>query len=114
MAKAVQALLSEGFDVVGIVGDGTSLLEEASRLGPDVLIMDIDMPGMTGLDAVARLTEDGCSAAIVMLTVYEEPELVDDALKAGARAYVTKGRLRSDLVRAIRAALQKTTFVSEP
>lgn len=109
----MRTLLAKDFDVVGIVGDGTSLLEEASRLVPDVLIVDIDMPGMTGLEAVARLTEAGCGAAIVMLTVYEEPELVEDALKAGARAYVTKGRLRSDLVAAIRAALQKTTFVSE-
>ena len=110
----MRTLLAKDFDVVGIVGDGTSLLEEARRLAPDVLIVDIDMPGMTGLEAVARLTDAGCGAAIVMLTVYEEPELVEDALRAGARAYVTKGRLRSDLITAIRAALQNTTFVSEP
>src|SRR5688572_29542358 len=88
-----QRLLESEFDVVKTVGDGLTLLEEAVRLKPEVLVLDICMPGMCGIDAARRLRALGCQAKIVFLTVQEDPDYVRAALEAGAEGYVLKDRL---------------------
>ncbi len=112
LAEAVRLLLSDEFEVLSVVTDGENLIADARRLAPDVLIVDIAMPGITGIEAVRRLTEGGCAAAMVMLTMYEEPEYVARALEAGARGYVSKNRLKPDLILAVRTVLEGGTFVS--
>ena len=112
LAEAVRLLLSDEFEVLAIVSDGESLIAEALRLAPDVLIVDIAMPGITGIETVRRLIDGGCAAAMVMLTTYEEPEYVARALEAGARGYVSKNRLMPDLILAVRRVLEGGTFLS--
>ena len=84
----------------------------AATLQPDVIVLDISMPGMSGLEVAARLRSAESRAAIVFLTVHNDFEVVDAALAAGASGYVIKSRLASDLVLAVRAARARRTFVS--
>jgi DNA-binding NarL/FixJ family response regulator len=104
--------LEPEFDVVKAVGDGRALLEEAARLEPDILVLDISMPVLSGLDAARRLQASGCQARIVFLTVHDDPDYVRAALAAGALGYVVKCRLASDLLLAMHEALAGRSFVS--
>ena len=113
LVQAVERLLADEFEVVGCVYDGEALVREAARLSPDVLLVDIAMPILSGLQALRLLVGDGCAATIVMLTSYQDPSLVEEALEAGATGYVTKDRMAPDLIRAIRSALEGRTFVSK-
>jgi DNA-binding NarL/FixJ family response regulator len=104
--------VEQEFEVVNKVGDGETLLGEAARLEPDVLILDISMPLMSGIEAARRLRAAGCRARIVFLTVHDDPDYVRAALAAGALGYVVKCRLASDLLLAMREALAGRSFVS--
>jgi len=108
----VSDLLNSMFDVVGAVGDGESLLNAAAYLQPDVLVMDISMPVLTGIEAAQRLKERDDTARIVFLTVHDDPDFVRASLATGALGYVVKPRLASDLVHAIREALADRIFIS--
>ena len=112
MLKRVVHLLQSEFEVVGAVNDGQALLEAASKLQPDVVVLDISMPVINGLEAADRLREAGSRAKVVFLTVHEEPDFVHESLAKGALCYVVKPRLTSDLVPAIREALANRSFVS--
>lgn len=114
MLAVVAQLLETIFDVVGMVGDGESLLEAASDLQPDVLVLDISMPVITGIEAARRLKKSGNAARIVFLTVHEDPDFVRASLAAGAFGYVVKPRVATDLVVAIREALAGRIFISPP
>jgi DNA-binding NarL/FixJ family response regulator len=98
--------------VVNRVGDGKSLLDEAVRLQPEVVVLDISMPVLNGLQAALELRRTGSKAKIVFLTVHEDPDYVRGAFAAGAQGYVVKSRLASDLPLAIREALAGRHFVS--
>ncbi len=112
MLEEVVHLLQSEFEVVGAVNDGQTLLEAASKLRPDVVVLDISMPIMNGLEAVDRLKEAGSNAKVVFLTVHEDPDFVHESLAKGALCYVVKPRLTSDLVPAIKEALANRSFVS--
>jgi DNA-binding NarL/FixJ family response regulator len=105
-------LLEGEFAIVGTVGNGLDLLEAALRLDPDVVVLDITMPGLDGIQAARRLRRAGCRAKLVFFTVHEDPDYVRAALDAGGTAYVVKARLVSDLIPAISAALSGTRFIS--
>jgi CheY-like chemotaxis protein len=105
-------LLSREFRVVGAVTNGAELVDAAACLQPDVLVADIYMPVMNGLEAAARIRGSGSQVPIVYLTAHHERELLDLAREAGALGYVTKPRLVQDLVPAIRAALEGRVFIS--
>ncbi len=109
--KVTQMLESE-FDISGAVTDGEALLKEATELGPDIVILDITMPGLPGIEAARRLRETGSHAKIVFLTVHEDPDFIREALATGALGYVVKPRLASDLLVAMREALEGRSFVS--
>ena len=111
LGKTVRLLEGE-FAVVGTVGNGLDLLEAASRLDPDVVVLDITMPGLDGIQAARRLRRAGCRAKLVFLTVHEDLDYVRAALDAGGAAYVVKARLVSDLIPAISSALSGTRFIS--
>jgi DNA-binding NarL/FixJ family response regulator len=110
---AIEArILAPEFDVVKTVGDGRALLEEAARLRPDALVIDISMPVMNGIEAALQLQATGSPARIVFLTVHDDPDYVRAARAAGALGYVVKCRLASDLLPALREALAGRPFVS--
>jgi DNA-binding NarL/FixJ family response regulator len=105
-------LLLRNFQVVGTANNGRDLVAEALRLQPDVIVSDITMPLLSGIEAAHELRESGLTFRFVFLTVHEEPELVRACLAEGALGYVTKSRLRTDLIPAINEALSGRSFVS--
>ena len=105
-------MLESEFDIIGAVTDGEALLKEATELDPDIVILDITMPGLPGIEAARRLRETGSHAKIVFLTVHEDPDFIREALTTGALGYVVKPRLASDLLAAMREALEGRSFVS--
>jgi len=112
--ERVRKTLDDSFEVIGAVGDGQQAIDAVRKLSPDVLVIDISMPVLDGLEAARHLQCLNCRTKVVFLTVHEGPDFIEAALSAGASAYVTKDRLRKDLVPAIHAALQGRTFVSQP
>lgn len=110
--KEISSLLAPEFDLVGVARDGAELVERVRELSPDAVVTDLKMPKLTGIAAGRKVIEDRACPAIVLLTIYREPHLVHDALKAGIRGYVLKDRAGDDLIPAIRHALAGETFVS--
>ena len=112
MLRRAAAVLTPGCEVVGAVKDGPAALAAAREFQPDVIVLDISMPGMNGLELASRLREAGSTAALVVLTVHDEEEFVVAAQAAGAIGYVVKPRLVSDLLAAVRDARAGCPFVS--
>ena len=102
-------LLEPEFEVVGKVGNGQALIEEAMRLKPDIIITDISMPILDGIEAVERLKKSGCASRIVFLSVHSDTDFVTKCLSTGALGYVLKSRIATELVPAIRHALAGNT-----
>jgi len=114
MLDRVVHTLAREFSVVAAVSDAEQLITAEAELHPDVLVIDLSMPGMTGLEAATCLRRRGSQAAVVCMTAYEERDMIEAAWEAGALGYVTKASLGADLVPAIRAALEGRRFVSLP
>ncbi len=112
MREKVTRMLESEFDIIGAVTNGQALLKEATELDPDIVILDITMPGLSGIETARRLRETGSHAKIVFLTVHEDPDFIREALATGALGYVVKPRLASDLLVAMREALEGRSFVS--
>ena len=112
MLQAARLILEPEFQIVGTVHDGEAVLEAMQSLKPDILILDISMGLMNGLEAARLLTRIGSKAKIVFLTVHKDQEFVEEAFSAGAMGYVIKPRLGTDLLIAVREALMGHTFVS--
>jgi DNA-binding NarL/FixJ family response regulator len=108
----VRTVLGEGFDIVGAVNNGRDAMAEVRRLDPDVLLMDVCMPILDGLQAASRLGSN-LRTKIVFLSVHEDQDFVDAAFAVGACGYVAKSDVTTDLVPAILAVLQGRTFVSK-
>jgi DNA-binding NarL/FixJ family response regulator len=114
LLKAVVNLLEPTFEVVGRVGDGKSLFESAMKLQADVIVSDISMPILNGIEAANKLKVSGCRSKIVFLTVHSDPEFVRVCLATGALGYVVKSEMETDLVPAIQEALAGRIFISPP
>ncbi len=112
MLDTVALLLVSEFDVVGTVTNGKALLSAAERLKPDVVIVDISMPILNGIEAVRRLMESGSQAQVVFLTVHESSDYVHAALATGALGYVVKSRLASDLSVAVKEVQAGRSYLS--
>jgi DNA-binding NarL/FixJ family response regulator len=112
MRDRAARLLEPEFEVVGAVGDGRALLEAASQTKPDVCVIDISMPIISGIEAAVQLRESGSTAKIIFLTVHEDPDFVQAALDAGASGYVLKSRMASDLRNAIKGVMAGRLFIS--
>jgi two-component system response regulator NreC len=110
----IRAILQDQLwiDVVGEASNGREALEEARRLQPHVVLMDMEMPEMTGLEAARRLRESGISAKVLILTMYAEDELVARCLEAGAAGYLLKDEPAAQLVYAIKAASTGGRYLS--
>jgi DNA-binding NarL/FixJ family response regulator len=109
---AAAHLLEAEFKIVGVAENGLRAVEEAVRLDPDVLVFDLSMPIMNGLEAAFFLKGSGCRGRIIFLTVHEGRDFVEAALSIGALGYVIKSRLATELVPAIREVLLGRTYVS--
>jgi DNA-binding NarL/FixJ family response regulator len=105
-------LLEPEFKVIAVVGDGQSLLEMAESLQPDLIITDISMPILSGLEAAKKIMKSTPQTKIIFLTVHTDPEFVQAAMELGAVAYVFKSLLVSDLRLAIGEVLEGRTYVA--
>ncbi len=112
VAEGVKSLLSAEFELVGVVEDGRSLIEAARKLRPDVIVADITMPHLNGIDALVRLKRDDKQVRVVFLTMHPETAYARRALEAGASGYVLKHSAPAELTAAIRAALDGRTYLS--
>ena len=110
--QRVTVLLQSTFDVVGVAHDGLEMVDEAIRLSPDIIVADISMPELDGIEAAHRLREMGAKAPIVFLTIHGSPEFVEACLAEGALGFVLKTQMKADLIPAINAALSGRCFVS--
>jgi len=112
MRDRVVQVLEEEFEMLDAVADGQALLEAASELKPDLCLVDVSMPIVSGLEVASRLKKGGSKAKVVFLTIHEDVDFVRAAYDAGGSAYVIKRRMASDLLKAIRAVLAGRTFTS--
>ena len=100
------------FDVVGAVRDGQHLLDAATRLRPDVIITDLSMPGLTGLDVLARLKTMHLESKVIVLTMHHDADLAADAIRSGASGFLLKESAGDELLIAIRHALDGKVYIT--
>lgn len=112
LLDAFKALLEPDFDVVGIVPDGRMLLEVFSRLNPDVVLLDVGMPLLNGLDAGRQLKAQRRSVKLIYLTMNPDPDLASEALRLGASGYLLKSSAVQELKQAIEEALRGRTYIT--
>ena len=112
VAEGLRSLLADEFELVGVVEDGRAMVAAAKSLRPDVIVADITMPHLNGVDAVARLKKDNPDIKVVMLTMHPDASYARRALDAGALGFVVKHAAPAELVMAIRAALMGKTFIT--
>jgi len=105
-------LVKHGFDVVGAVRDGHLLIDAAKRLRPDVIVTDLSMPGLTGLDVLARLQAERVESKVVVLTMHHDADLAALAIRGGASAFLLKDSAGDELVAAIRQVLQGGVYLT--
>jgi len=110
--ERVLSLLQSDFEVVGTASNGNELILEAERLQPDLIVLDITMPELNGIEAARKLNALGCMAKLVFLTVHQDSEFVQACMAEGALGYVTKARMTMDLISAINQAICGNFFVS--
>ncbi len=103
--KGLRAALADtaGISVIGEAGDGLAAVASATELGADVVLMDLHMPGGSGLDAIRQLAASSPDTKVLVLTMFENDESLLTAMRAGARGYLVKGADRDDILRAIHA-----------
>ena len=112
MAQALEHLLARDFDVIATVGDGRALVQAAHDLHPDLVVVDIGMPLLNGLEAGERLKAQHPEIKIIYLTQNRDPRLAAEALHRDASGYLLKDAAASELIAAIRAALDGRSYVS--
>ncbi len=112
VAEAFRRLLEPHFEVVGILTDGRALLESVPELKPDVVVLDIGMPLLNGLEAGKQLKQMHRDIRIIFLTEHEDADLATEAIRAGASGYLLKTSAASELTKAIQKALKGETYVT--
>jgi len=112
LLEAFQKLLEPKYDIVGAATDGRELLSLASKLKPDVIVSDIAMPNLNGLDACRKIKKILPQAKLIFLTVSEEPELVTEAIRIGANGFLLKKSAASELFQAIKSVMNGSTYIT--
>ena len=112
VAEALKSLLADEFELVGIVEDGRTMVKAARELRPDVIVADISMPLLNGIDALGQLKQHDPGVRVVFLTMHRDAAYARRALEAGAAGFVLKHSASAELVLAVRAALQGRTYVT--
>lgn len=111
VAEQIRQLLDDAFEVVAVVGHGEALVKAAARWRPDIVVTDISMPGMDGMQAARAMLDRSPALGIVFVTVHDDPALARKAMAIG-RAYVLKASAGEELVDAVNAVLDGRCFVS--
>ena len=112
VAEALKSLLAPEFELIGVVEDGRALVAAAARLRPDVIVADVTMPHLNGIDALIQLRQGGDQVPVVFLTMHRDVTFARRALEAGASGFVLKHSAPAELVTAIRAALSGKTYLT--
>jgi DNA-binding NarL/FixJ family response regulator len=112
LLDGLRMMLEPEFELAGVVGDGQSLLATAARLKPDVILLDIAMPALNGIDAARQLRRLAPSSRLIFLTMHSDPDYVAEALRIGASGYLLKRSAASELVTAIHDVLNGKCYVS--
>src|SRR5687767_11657540 len=112
VAEGLKSLLSADFELVGAVEDGRALIDAAKKLQPDVIVTDIAMPHLNGLDALGRLKKDNPAVKVILLTMHRDVAYARRALEGWADGFVLKHSASAELVVAIRAALEGKTYMA--
>src|SRR5262249_35817521 len=112
VAEGLRSLLEGEFEFVGAVSDGRALLDAAQKLKPDVIVADISMPLLNGLDAARQLKRDGVTAKIIFLTMHADVQLAAEAFRAGAAGYLVKQSAGEELITAIHEVVKGRAYIS--
>ena len=112
VAEALGRLIEEVADLVGRVANGQQLVERARQLKPDIIVSDITMPVMSGLDALRQLKSEQSSARFIFLTVHTEASVAAEAMRAGACGYLLKAAAGEELLEAIRAVMAGRVYLT--
>ena len=112
VAEGLKSLLASDFELVEVVEDGRAMVEVAQRLRPDVIVADISMPSLNGIEALELLRRNGVNVPVVFLTMHRDVAYARRALEAGAAGYVLKHAAAAELLLGLQAALNGGTFVS--
>jgi DNA-binding NarL/FixJ family response regulator len=112
VAEGLVKLLNRRFDVVATVPDGTALIETAERLRPDIIIADLNMPSISGLEALERLRKRGVASKFVVLTMHKDASVAAKAMRAGASAFLLKHSAGNELIGAIDQVLNGGTYIA--
>ena len=112
VAEGLRSLLEPEYDLVEIVEDGQEMIEAAKRISPDVIVADITMPRLNGLDALEQLRRDNCRAKVVFLTMHKDVTYAARAIQGGASGFLLKHSASAELLIAIREALSDRTYVT--
>lgn len=113
ITDSLKSILEPTYEVVGIVEDGRMLIKEAARLLPDVIIVDISMPKLNGLEAVRQIKKEGIESKVVFLTMHPDIIYASNALDTGALGYVLKHSAHSELLEAVKKVLLGEIFITE-
>lgn len=112
VADGIASLLKDEVDLIGVVADGAALVEAARRLVPDVIVADITMPNISGLDAARQLAREGIPSRIVILTMHDDPRLATEAFRAGAAGYLLKNSAGDELITAIQEVMRGRVYLT--
>lgn len=112
LVEGLQALLAPEFDVVATAGDGRAVLEAAERYQPDLILLDISMPGLNGIEAARRLSQSNPGAKLIMLTMHADLSFVTASFEAGVSGYVLKQSAATELVAALHQLGRGKRYVS--
>jgi DNA-binding NarL/FixJ family response regulator len=110
--EGLVSLLKDRFEVVGAVSDGAQLIEAAARLRPDVIVTDVSMPGLSGIEALRKLKAGRTTAKVVVLTMHADAQLATEAIRAGASGFLVKQSAGEELVNAITEVLQGRIYLT--
>ncbi len=112
VAQGLMRVLEQDFELLGIVEDGKALVDAARQVQPDVIVSDISMPGLSGIEALEQLKRDNPAVRVVFLTMHHNVAYARQAMNLGAMGYVLKHSAADELILAVRAAANGRTFVS--
>jgi len=113
ITEGLKSILEPEYEIVGTVEDGKELVTEAARLKPDVIVVDISMPKLNGIEAVRKIKEGGNDAKVIFLTMHPDVTYASRALDAGGMGFVLKHSAPEELLIAIEKALDNKTFITE-